>query len=250
MRTSNVLHIVFCSALFLAAGVLSAADAPEAVYQKFHDAMLNGDMDTILQLSPASIRAEMAAYPPEQNKEGLAMMTELLLPKTFSVLGFEPGADANATTLYASGMGHSLMSDEPEKHYGTISMVKEGGDWKVGGANWNNKPPKNLPKSPAPATAAASAAPPAPAAPVVPDATTPVPAAPVAPAATAAPAAPSPDPGVDVPPAQAAPVAAAAPAPTPPKPPEKKKPVCIIKQVMSNAEIEACRQAAAEELTE
>jgi hypothetical protein len=223
LRTTCFILLLFSS------GVLHAGDTPEAVYQKFHDAMLKGDMDAMLQLSPAAIKEEMATYPPEQSQEMLTMMGKLL-PKTFSVVGLEPGADPDTATLYARGMGVSLMDEKPKMQYGMISMVKEGGKWTVSEQSWNNKPPKGMPKSSgsAPAPAAASAAPPAPAAPE------PAPAA-VAPATSPAP-----------PPVAAAPVAAVqtAPPPTPavpPKAPEKKKPACIIKQVMSNAEIDACR---------
>ena len=223
MRTINAMQTVCCLFMFLASGQLHAAETPEAIYQKFHDAMLAGDMDGMLALSPESERAEMAGYAPEQKQAMIAMMGKLL-PRSYTVLGVKPGADANAATLYASGMGVSLFGDEPEMQYGTISMSREAGEWKVGKSSWNNKPPKNLP--------AAAKAPPAPAA------TPPTPAMQATPETP--PAAPAP--------VAAVPVAPAPPTlpPAPPKAPEKKKPVCIIKQVMSNAEIETCRQAAAE----
>ncbi len=236
MRTAKLLQILFCSVLFLSSGLLTAAEAPEEVYKQFHDSMLMGDLDTMLKLSPASIRAEMESLPAEQ-KQGVVALMGKLLPRTYKVLGIVPGADAGAGTLYVSGMGASLMGEEPAQQYGTIDMVMEDGNWKVGKTDWNSTPPKNLSKLKESATTTATASAPLPAPPATPT-------APATPAASAAPA-----PAVaTVLPAASAPVAAAqaTPAPIQPKPPEKKKPVCIIKQVMSNAEIHACRLASAE----
>lgn len=207
------------SILFLASGLATAADTPEVVYKTFHDAMVSGDMDTLLRLSPDSILTEMAGYPTEQNQQILTAMGKML-PKSFSVLSLEPGTDADSILLHTRGVGDPPGDASTAEQYGTIAMVREAGDWKVSRADWQGKPRNGMPNAPALAPAPAAAITPTP------------PMAPTAPAVAKA-----------SPPVTVIQVAAA---PVRPRPLQKKKPVCIIKQVMTNAEIEACRQASAE----
>ena len=234
MRLRKLIAVPWLGALMLVWTISNAADSPEAVFMDFHEAIVAGDLDRMLTHAPEAQKAEMAALPAEQKTATVALMSKLT-PKEISVIGQSPGASSDELTLYAEGMGVSLMSGDPEKQYGTAAMVKEGGEWKVKRAEWNNKRPKEMPKAKAMVAAASeteSAPPPPMPAPVPaqPTAVEPAPPPAASPAVAEAPAAPAP---------------AAAPTPPPaPVAPKKPKEQCIIKQVMSNADIERCRRAA------
>ena len=55
-----------------------------------------------------------------------------------------------------SGAGPVMLGDKPETLYGTIRMVMQRGDWKVGESSWSNSVPVMSQPAPKPATAPSS----------------------------------------------------------------------------------------------
>ena len=74
MHATHALAAVSLLPLTLISGPLSAADTPEEVYQKFHEAQLSGNMDAVLLHAPAAKKTEMAGYTPEQKTQLLKTM--------------------------------------------------------------------------------------------------------------------------------------------------------------------------------
>lgn len=208
MRTA-VLAAIAAALLSLTPGAAPAQEEPEAVYAKFHRALMAGDLATLTRYGTPAGGAELAAMPAEQRKAILDMMKKLL-PRSYSIAGREISPDGGRAILRATGTGPSLFGGGQETQYGSIRLLKMGGEWKVDESSWNNQPPPGWRASAPPAAAAAA----------------PRPATAAAPAAAA----------------KAAPAArAAARKPQPERPLGVAKPACVYKPVMSNEDIENCR---------
>jgi len=206
--------IVF-SLIFPLAGL--AAEEPEAVYAKFHRSAASGDLEEMVRHAHQAQRAEFTAMSAAQ-KSANAKMMAALLPRAYLLQNKTVNPDGQSARLLVSGQAASLLGGKPEMMYGSIRMVMERGEWKVGGMDWSNTPPAGPMQ-------------------VKPAASPPVPKAQTAPAtkAQAAPAGPKAAPVARGP----APVGAMSGAPEPKL--GAAKPTCVYKPVMTNADIEACR---------
>jgi hypothetical protein len=192
----------------LAIAPAHAAEEPDAVYFKYHRAAVTRDLDEMLLYASAAQRTELSGFSAAQ-KDAAMMMLESSMPRAFVLRHKAVAPDGKRARLLLSGPGGSVLDAKPETLYGTITMVNEGGAWKVGTADWSNIPPAAQAAAPAakPAARAAGA---------------------TAPAAKAAPAR-----------SGGALVGATS------APPERKlgkaKEPCVYKPVMSNEDIENCR---------
>ena len=112
---------------------LSAAFAqedPESVYRKFHAAGLAGNYEEMRRYGTAAGAAQLAAMPAAQ-RSAMLKLTAAMLPKSYSITGRQISADGNQATLRAVSNGDPQAA-------GTITLVKEGGAWKVESAKWGN----------------------------------------------------------------------------------------------------------------
>ena len=143
--------------------VTVAADEPEAVYSKFHRAVMAGDLAEMLKYAPAQRRAEIQGMS-ASTKDATLKMIQFMMPRAFAL---------QAKTVQANGRGATLVVSGPwaeegqrlQTMYGTVRMVLENGEWKVDESNWSNERPAMLAtaKPPAPAAAGKPAAKAAPA---------------------------------------------------------------------------------------
>ena len=151
--------ITFLALLPLAA---FAAEEPEAVYAKFHRAVATRDLGEMLRHAPAAQRAEIAAMSPAQ-KDAQVKMMAAVLPRAFLVQGKTPNKGGQGVMLQVSGPAETISGQKPETLYGSIQMLMEGGEWKVGHMNWSNTPPagatqvRSAPSAPAGKAPAAAA---------------------------------------------------------------------------------------------
>ena len=99
-----------------------AQDPPEAVYAKFHRAGLAGDYDAMLKYG---IAAEAVA--PAERKRLLQVLARLL-PRKYSVVEETVEEGGKRALLRLRGTQPSVA--------GTITLIKEKGEWKVDEANW------------------------------------------------------------------------------------------------------------------
>ena len=152
----------FFAALALAAALpLGAAEEPEAVYLKFHRAILNGDVEEVLHYGAEAQRAEISAMPASQRGATLKMMA-VLMPRAFVLRAKNINPDGKSARLQLTGAGKPLVGDKPETLYGTARMVMEGSQWKVAGVDWSNQDPGGAAQAaPAKPAAKAASAPPA-----------------------------------------------------------------------------------------
>ncbi len=196
----------------------AAVDDPAAVYRHFHQAMIDSDIDGMRKWGTKAKGDEFTTMPAVERKVMLGLMASMT-PKTYQVKSSEASADGNKATLYLSA--EQTDKGKTETVLATVTLLKEGGAWKVDLSSWGGEQPSG----PAPQNAAAkpaAAEPPRPVEPAAPVArrTSPEPAAQPRSAPTRSEAAP------------AKPAAAIL---------EQSKPPCVYKPVMSDEDIARCR---------
>jgi hypothetical protein len=123
--------------LLLVSFAATAQEEPEAVFAKFHRAMLEGNLAEMKKYGTPAGAKDLDKLPPEQQKAMLDMVKKLL-PETYTITGRE-GAGSGSMMLKATGQGTDLMTGRPQTQYGQIRMVKMGKDWKVDKTSWNNR---------------------------------------------------------------------------------------------------------------
>jgi hypothetical protein len=149
----------------MAAPTAGAAEEPDAVYGRYHRAAAAGDLAEMAQYAQAAQRAELLSMSAAQ-KAAMVKMLAATLPRAIALRNKSVAPDGKSARLLVSGPGDTQPGDKPETLYGTIRMVVEGGEWKVGETEWTNNAPAGLASAPASraAPAAAKSATPAPAA--------------------------------------------------------------------------------------
>jgi hypothetical protein len=137
----------------LAALPVRGADEPEAVYAKFHRAVMAGELDEMVKYGPTARRAEMQSMS-AAGRDAALKMAQFMMPRAFTLQRKTMQPNGHATLIVSgpwAGQGQKL-----ETMYGIVRLVTENGEWKVDESSWSNEKPANLaaPK-PAPAPAAA-----------------------------------------------------------------------------------------------
>lgn len=154
----------FAAALcFLLPGPAVAQEKPEAVYAKFHRALLAGNIDDLNKYGTPEGGAELARMSPEQRRE-VTEMVKRMIPRSYTITSRQLSREGNRYTLTVTGTRPSPAGRKPEPQDGTIRLVKQGGVWKVDEANWGNENSSGLtalpiPSSPPPPVAGESTVP-------------------------------------------------------------------------------------------
>jgi len=140
MRLRAIALLVLLQVM-LAPGAAVAAEAPDAVYAKFHRAAMAGNLEDILKVSPAKRRAEVQAMS-QANKDAQLRMARHLLPRGFQV---------HRTTVQVDGFAFLHVSgpwfgegEKPVTMYGVVRLVQEEGEWKVDESHWSTQKPSEL----------------------------------------------------------------------------------------------------------
>jgi hypothetical protein len=117
-------------ALAAALAAARAADTPEAVYARLHAAALARNLDEMRLYAAEAQRAELIV--PE-------------LPRTYSVTGKAARRDGKAVELRASGTADTVGLGFTQM-FGVIGLVKEKGEWKVERLSWSTQRPGEYPE--------------------------------------------------------------------------------------------------------
>ena len=83
------------------------------------------------QYAPAAQRTELLSMSAAQ-KSAMVKMLAATMPRAFTLRNKTVNPDGKSARLLVSGPGESRPGEKPETLYGTVRMVMEGGDWKVG----------------------------------------------------------------------------------------------------------------------
>jgi hypothetical protein len=131
--------------------VASAQDSPEAVFGKFHRAMLAGNLDDMNKYGTPGGGTEIAKMPPEGRKQIVDMMKNAT-PKRYKITARQPSGDGNSFTLRATGTGAAMFGLNANAQEGMVRLVKQGGEWKVDDVKWKDagSAPAKAPGVPAP----------------------------------------------------------------------------------------------------
>lgn len=148
---------------FLLPGPAAAQEEPEAVYAKFHRALLSGNVADLNKYGSPEGGAHLASMSPEQRRE----MTEIvkrMIPHSYTITSRQLSREGNRYRLTATGTRPPQAGRKPEPRDATITLVKHGGAWKVDEANWTNDQSSGLmavpiPTTPPPAVAGESTVP-------------------------------------------------------------------------------------------
>ena len=120
-------------AAFLVATAALAAEEPEAVYAKFHKAGVEANFDEMRKWGSAAGAAEIAAMPAAQRQEALKFLAGLL-PKAYTI---------DSKSVSASRATLRVSSKQPQGTvYGVVTLIKEGGEWKVEEEKWGEPAPR------------------------------------------------------------------------------------------------------------
>jgi len=130
MKSLQIARISF-AAMALVLSSAFAQEDPEAVYRKFHAASLAADFEEMRKYGTAAGAAEIAAMPAVQ-RYAIMKMLAAMLPQSYSITGKEVSADGSQATLRAISTGKAPGAR------GTITLLKEGGAWKVEQAKWGD----------------------------------------------------------------------------------------------------------------
>ena len=118
---------------FLVAVPAFAAEEPEAVYAKFHKAGLEANFDEMRKWGSAAGAAEIAAMPAAQRQEALKFLASML-PKTYRL---------DRKSVEAARAILRVSSKQPQGTvYGVVTLIKEGGEWKVEEEKWGEPAPR------------------------------------------------------------------------------------------------------------
>ena len=131
---STGLRCLLCVALL--APCAAFAEDPEAVYRRFHAAMVAGDLDAMMRDMPAARHREMAQMP-EKDRKTVANMFMAIMPKAITITETTVAADGASAALEARGEGDSLGGGT-EEMTGRIHMIIEHGAWKIDTSNWKS----------------------------------------------------------------------------------------------------------------
>jgi hypothetical protein len=114
-----------------------ALDEPEAVYAKFHRAGLAADYEGMRKYQSSAKANEMDPIPPGERKQILQALARLL-PRSYAVVEktVEEGATRAVLRLRATQQD---ADGKPQPLAGTITLVKEKGEWRVDEANWGER---------------------------------------------------------------------------------------------------------------
>lgn len=117
-----------------------AAEEPELVYAKFHRAAFSGNLEEMASYGPQARRDELATMSAAQ-KDAMLKMAASMMPRAFALRSKLVNPGGRSARLVVSGTGENLLAGKPETLYGEITMVMEGGEWKVDESSWSNEPP-------------------------------------------------------------------------------------------------------------
>jgi len=151
----------FAAVLLLMMMPAVAADAPEAVYARYHRAILAGNADDMLLHADASQRTRFARMKPDQKPAALKLQAAMMA-RTWQLRDKLLSPDGKAARLVVSGPGEGPGA--PPVLYGVVRMTLAADNWKVIEANWSPDSPALLaPKNPGGAYSPPPVATPAPA---------------------------------------------------------------------------------------
>ena len=132
---------LFALALLAAAPARAQpTEPPEAVYAKYHRALLAGSADEAARYVPEAQKKELAALSAEDKLAAMRRLSQVV-PRSYLLKSKAVEVKDFRVRLVVSGPGQLRPQAKPEILWGAIRMDVENGAWKVAEARWSTTPP-------------------------------------------------------------------------------------------------------------
>jgi hypothetical protein len=143
MRIPSIPLVIAALFLLLPLGA-TAQEGAEAVFGKFHRAMLAGNLDEMNRYGTPGGGTEIAKMPAEGRKQILELMKNAT-PKRYKITGRQQTDGGNSVTFRMTGTGASAFGLNANPQEGMVRLVKQGGEWKVDDVKWKDAGPASAP---------------------------------------------------------------------------------------------------------
>lgn len=150
------MKLLFAIACFLVPHASFAADEPEAVYAKYHRALMAGDLEEMQRYGLARRRADVKAMP-ASSKEAALKLARSMVPAGY-MLQRKTVQDNGRAMLVVTG-GWAAEGQRPQTVSAVVRLLLEDGEWKVDEARWDTGKPSTPPPPPVAADKAWSSKP-------------------------------------------------------------------------------------------
>jgi hypothetical protein len=140
MQKERFACIVLIGLLVLAPGYAAAADEPEIVYQKFHQAVLGPyDPPGLFPFLSAALREQFD----KDTVAALKFVNKIQfmkdeMPRAYKLTGKTPRADGKSLRLTVAGEGRDLFK-KPTQMTGTVDLINERSEWKIVELTWGKR---------------------------------------------------------------------------------------------------------------
>lgn len=127
------------AALLAASPVALAWEEPDAVYAKYHNAIMTGDSDEMLRLTAGARRADIAG-----RKDAELRAIHASMPAAFALERKTVSRDGQTAKLYLSASGEAFPMPKAGAQFGIVRMALEGGEWKLLDQSWAREKPAEI----------------------------------------------------------------------------------------------------------
>ena len=135
-KITTLLSIVL---LFIFAATISAyaLDSPAQVYQKYYNAIKNGDMNAMLNCLCTSQKAQFLQMPENQQKKYFDLIRKTQVD-SYKIIRSD--IKPKTAIVYMSGIENlKLNNGKKKKTKGTARLIQEDYKWKILQENWRAK---------------------------------------------------------------------------------------------------------------
>jgi len=121
------------------AGAACAWEEPDAVFAKYHHAIMTGNAEEMIRLTPAARRAELAA-----RKESELRRLTAALPVAYALEQKVVSRDGQNARLIYSAPGEAFQVPRAGAQFGIVRMALESGEWRLVDQSWAREKPAEL----------------------------------------------------------------------------------------------------------
>jgi hypothetical protein len=139
MKTSVAATMGLAALLASFAGAARAWEEPDAVFAKYHRAIMAGNAEEMIRLTPAARRAELAA-----RKESELRRLTAALPAAYALEQKVVSRDGQSARLIYSAPGEAFEVPRAGAQFGIVRMALEGGEWRLVDQSWAREKPAEL----------------------------------------------------------------------------------------------------------
>lgn len=139
MKTFVTRMMGIVALLAFLAGAALAWEEPDAVYAKYHHAVMAGDADAMLRLTTGARRGDMV-----RSKDVELRSAHATMPAAYALERKTVSRDGQTARLYFSASGEAFPTPKAGAQFGIVRMALEGGEWRLIDQSWAREKPAEL----------------------------------------------------------------------------------------------------------